>query len=342
MRTHRWLAPSDQPSAFYHCLSRVVDRQYILGDLEKDRFRALLAELAEFCQVRVLTFCIMSNHFHLLLEVPRPPDPLPSSEETLAALARLSGSQDVQAARRHLARLRESGGPEAESAWLARYHARRWNLSNFLKLLKQRFSAEYNRRMGRKGTLWEDRFRSVLVEGMGKSLVTVAAYIDLNPIRAKMVQDPKDYRWCGYGEACVNPRLAMAGIQRIVCTLLQGEKIEGEAAMAEYRRHLFLEGSEEREKIAEDGRPVRGAFSREAVLQVLEQGGRLPLKDYLRCQIRYFCDGVVFGSRGFVESMFRARQTKLGPRQKAMANPLKGLDEDWPFTSNALRSKVFG
>ena len=57
------------------------------------------------------------------------------------------------------------------------------------------------RRHGRKGTLWEDRFRSVLVEGAGLALATMAAYIDLNPVRAGMVEDPKDYRWSGYGAA---------------------------------------------------------------------------------------------------------------------------------------------
>jgi hypothetical protein len=45
-----------------------------------------------------------------------------------------------------------------------------------------------------------ERFKSVLVED-GEALRTMAAYIDLNPVRAGMVKDPKDYRWCGYGEA---------------------------------------------------------------------------------------------------------------------------------------------
>lgn len=43
--------------------------------------------------------------------------------------------------------------------------------------------------------MWEDRFRSVLVEGRGHALRTMAAYIDLNPVRAGLCEDPKDYRW---------------------------------------------------------------------------------------------------------------------------------------------------
>ncbi|MGE3312392.1 MAG: transposase, partial [Limisphaerales bacterium] len=73
---------------------------------------------------------------------------------------------------------------EGLAAYLATFHARMYDVSAFMKLVKQRFTQWYNRRVGRKGTLWEDRFRSVLVEGAGDALVTMAAYIDLNPVRA--------------------------------------------------------------------------------------------------------------------------------------------------------------
>jgi len=59
----------------------------------------------------------------------------------------------------------------------------------------------YDRRKGRKGTLWEERYKSLLVEGDEKALMTVAAYIDLNPYRAEMVDRVEDYRWCGYASA---------------------------------------------------------------------------------------------------------------------------------------------
>jgi hypothetical protein len=81
---------------------------------------------------------------------------------------------------------------------LARMH----DLSEFMKTVKQRFSIWYNRNHGnRRGTLWMERFKSVLVEGKGNPLQTMAAYIDLNPVRAGLVEDPKDYRFCGYAEA---------------------------------------------------------------------------------------------------------------------------------------------
>jgi hypothetical protein len=82
-----------------------------------------------------------------------------------------------------------------------------------MKELKQRFTQWYNRRMGRKGTLWEEHFKRVLVEGDEKALMTVAAYIDLNPVRAGMVERVEDYRWFGYGSAVAGNRWAREGLR---------------------------------------------------------------------------------------------------------------------------------
>ncbi|HRI16544.1 MAG TPA: transposase, partial [Verrucomicrobiota bacterium] len=73
MRLRRLKAPASFPVAFYHCLSRVVDRQFVFSELEREQFLKYLREYESFCGVRVLTFCILSNHFHLLLEVPAKP-----------------------------------------------------------------------------------------------------------------------------------------------------------------------------------------------------------------------------------------------------------------------------
>jgi putative transposase len=74
-------------------------------------------------------------------------------------------------------------------------------VSQFMKLFKQRVSIWFNRSKGTYGTLWADRFKSQLVQDGGDALRTVAAYIDLNGVRAGLAADPKDYRFCGYAEA---------------------------------------------------------------------------------------------------------------------------------------------
>ena len=344
MRTRRIKVPPDHPSAVYHCISRVVDKRPIFDTPEKEHFLALLRECEAFCRVRVLTFALMSNHFHVLVEVPRRPDPslLPSPDQIVQDLQALSGHQDPNAVAQRFQMYRQANDPDALARYLASFHARLYDLSAFMKLLKQRFSQWFNSRSGRKGTLWEERFRSVLVEGHGHALTTMAAYIDLNAVRAGLVRDPKDYRWCGYGEAVAGRRRAKLGVQALVTALQRGREESVSKSLEVYRMHLYLEGEEGREAIGEDGRPVRGTLSRQAAVAVLQAKGRLPVAEYLRCRVRYFCDGAVFGGREFVEGIFRAYRDRFGPRRKTGARRLRGLAERGLFALRDLQKGVFG
>ena len=56
--------------AIYHCVSRVVDRRFVFGASEREHFRMFMRMYENFLGCRVLSYCIMSNHFHILLEVP--------------------------------------------------------------------------------------------------------------------------------------------------------------------------------------------------------------------------------------------------------------------------------
>ncbi len=325
---------------YYHCWSRVVDRRFIFGDAERERFVELMREYERFCGVRVLTFCVMSNHFHMLVEVAKAPEIKPTAEEIRERLRELTGCQDAGAAWQELEGYRQANDQKAEAEWLERYYARMWDVSAFMKLVKQRFTQWYNRRSGRRGTLWEDRFKSVLVEGAGEALVTMAAYIDLNPVRAGMVADPKAYRWSGYGEAVAGKRLARNGLQRVVGAM-RGREETLTKAMELYRMRLFNQGHEENEAVLEDGRTSLGALAHEEVMRVLEQRGRLPVGDYVRCRVRYFCDGGVFGSRAFVDEIFRAYRDRFGPKRETGARRLRGVEAEL-YALRDLRANVFG
>jgi putative transposase len=326
--------------SFYHCVSRVVDGQFVFGALQQERFVELMREYEEFCQVKVLTYCVMSNHFHLLLEVGPPPEVKPSAEEILERLSRLTGHQDVGAARAQWESLRRNQDLEGQRRWTERYYARMWDVSAYMKLLKQRFTQWHNGQVGRRGTLWEERFKSVLVEGAGRALATMAGYIDLNPVRAGVVKDPKDYRWSGYGEAMGGRKRARQGLQRIA-TALMGNEPNLLKTMEVYRMHLYGEGSERKESIGRDGKLERGALSHEAVMRVLAEKGRVSMGEYLRCRVRYFCDGTVFGSREFVDGVFRDYRGHFSSRRKDGARRLKGLQEKI-FSARDLKVDVFG
>ncbi|WP_046021994.1 transposase [Magnetospira sp. QH-2] len=75
--------------------------------------------------------------------------------------------------------------------------ARETGISKLMQSLGRYYVRYINQTYRRSGTLWEGRYRSTLVDKEDYFL-TVSRYIELNPVRANMVQDPKDYPWSSY------------------------------------------------------------------------------------------------------------------------------------------------
>ncbi|MBL9159412.1 MAG: transposase [Verrucomicrobiales bacterium] len=319
--------------SYYHCLSRVVDRRFIFGDEEREFLVILMRKLEAFLGLRVVTYVVMSNHFHLLVEEPDREQLPPLDRDTL--LRRLGFLYDrftVEAVREELDRAAGTGNGAWEAQILARYERRMGDVSIFMKELKQRFTQWYNRRKGRKGTLWEERFKSVLVEGEEKALMTVAAYIDLNPVRAGMVERVEDYRWCGYASAVAGNRWAREGLGRILShsSRVSGDDWEKnwEATAPLYRLWLYDQG--EAPAVEDDEgvvRALRKGFSAEEVEAEQVRGGKLPLRQVIRLRVRYFTDGAVLGGAAFVEGVFARHRERFGLKRRTGARPME--EADW-------------
>ena len=56
--------------AVCRCMRRTVNGEFLFEDREKEILRKMLRQVADFCGVELLTYCIMSNHFHVLVRVP--------------------------------------------------------------------------------------------------------------------------------------------------------------------------------------------------------------------------------------------------------------------------------
>ena len=85
----RWIAPwkdSRTKPTIYHCLSRVVGRGFVLEVDEREHFRMLMRMCEKFTGCQVLSYCLLSNHFHVLLEVPPMPEGGITDEELLERL----------------------------------------------------------------------------------------------------------------------------------------------------------------------------------------------------------------------------------------------------------------
>lgn len=290
-----------------------------------------------------MTYCVMSNHFHVLVGVPKRPEVMPTNAELVKTVQATLG--DVEALR-----LEWSLGEEAKiksTTWEAeireRYLRRMWDISMFMKTLKQRFTQWFNKMHKRKGTIWEERFRSVLVQSAGEPLRAMAAYIDLNPIRAEMVDDPADYRWSGYGAAMGGDDRALDGLRELeqvedagVATEIVAERqkerrrtTKAQRAQATLEAHrALLYGRGEERGIGKDGRALKKGFTREQARKVVAKGGRLPASTYLRCRVRYFTDGAVVGSRGFVNEVFEKSRERFSAKRKTGARLMGGLAKD--------------
>ena len=132
MRRSRWLAPwkdSLVKPAIYHCVSRVVDRRFVFGDAEREQFRIYLRMYENFTGCRILSYCIMSNHFHILLEVPPMPKGGLSDEELLTRLRAIYSDGVVSLVEKELADARAKGIAEYADQIHQRYTYRMHDLS---------------------------------------------------------------------------------------------------------------------------------------------------------------------------------------------------------------------
>jgi len=129
------------PGAIYHIINRGSRRDRIFRRIkDRDEFLARLGSVSEKYGAIVHAYCLMDNHFHLLLETPK--------GQISSIMQRLQGGY---------------------ANW---------------------FKAKYKQI----GPLFQSRYKSVLVEDESY-LVTLSAYIHLNPVRAKLAKNAEDYRW---------------------------------------------------------------------------------------------------------------------------------------------------
>jgi len=139
MRTPRLLMPPEM-DGLYHVVSRVVGQRMIFGEEEKRRFRALLVAYGGFSGIEVVAWCLMDNHFHLLLHVPSKVDNDPSRLPEDEVLRRLRLIYKEPAVREIERVLGLHADAEGRRRYLEQFTRRMGDLPMFMRTLKQRFS----------------------------------------------------------------------------------------------------------------------------------------------------------------------------------------------------------
>ncbi|NCD31796.1 MAG: hypothetical protein EOL87_00095 [Spartobacteria bacterium] len=299
--------------AYYHCMTRVVGRQMLLGSSEKEHMRVLIRKVEGFTGVQVLTYALMTNHIHLLLKEPER-DTVVDEDVLVERMRSLYSEEEMEEVLLRWADWRAQGNRIAVEEDMMRYRRRMHDISEFMKTLKHRFSFWYNRRNDRKGTLWSERFKSVLVEG-GDALRTVAGYIEMNPVRAGLACDPSGYLFCGLGDAAAGSVKAREGIMELVVQ-----------KNTSFGTHVGKSWCVLSAAYFDDVLMYGGTCPAMHDASMKDGGGCLQIQEAeLLYRNRFFSDGQVIGSKSFVEEFFAENRDYFGSRRTSGGRRVKGI-----------------
>ncbi len=303
--------------AVYHITARVVQRRRLLADVHREVWVHALHRVAAFSGVKLITYCCLENHFHILVRI----DPAAKNCDDAELVRRFRALYGRAKAMwcgldaRGLEHALAHDPPDAAEPLRERLRARMGDVSEFMRTLRQRYTKWFNRTYDTAGTLWAERFGSVLVQDVPWLVAMVAAYVDLNAVRAGLAALPENYRWCGYAEALCGGNDEMRGTLARCCPGEGGER----EALARYRLLMLGKGAAARR----DGTGAR--VDREAWLEALRAGGELPPHQLLQLKLRFMTCGVALGSMEWLaEGEGAAALGKL--RKPPGVHPLEPLE----------------
>lgn len=303
-------------TAVYHVMSRTALDGFPLEAFEKDFLLDLIKRMAILFFTEVYGFALMGNHFHLLVKM------LPEHEFTDEAVKE---------------RLERHYGEKRALAWEGQMPFVRdklASLSEFMREIKVNFTRFYNKRHGRRGYFWGDRFKSVIVEE-GETLINCLAYIDLNPVRAGIVERPEDYRWnsLGYHIQASNKDgflstdfgpMKYASLSQ--CELhrasLKQFNMKSEAERVRlYRKYVYETGA-----IPAAGKPFTKTIPEKIVTREQKRNFEISRSDRFLYRTRYFTDSGIIGSREFVSGTYQQFKHLFQSKHEKKPNSVKGLD----------------
>lgn len=176
-----------------------------------------------------------------------------------------------------------------------------------MKEIKQGFPRCYNRRNNRKGFFWSERFKSVIVDN-GETLINCLAYIDLNPMRAGLVDKPEDYRWSsiGYHVQANNKDNFLSLDFGLAEFGVKGNR----ERLKYYRKFLYEKGH------------VKGLENEREKEKTFEISG----VDRFLHRTRYFTDSGVIGSKAFVDRIYKNFKDHFSSKHEKKPKIIHGLE----------------
>ncbi len=312
MRSARTLA---EHTGFYHVILKATGPQMLFKEAADKRvFLSILERSARFSGVEILSYALLDNHFHLLVKVPERAS-VPTNEFRLR-LEALYGSDRAQRLLDRWVRWEANGRCEEVALERDRLHKRMYDLSQFVKTLKEWHSRQYREAHGWEGTLWRGRYKSILVCESYLALRTLALYIAMNPVRAGIVKRGTDSPWTSYG------LFGKAGSFGDCCH---------QALLRELARLAAAEGTDSINRGFARAMARAEEVSREVVRAKIGRGESLSLEEMLVCRVHALGNGRALGDRQGIESV---------PIKRKHPTPL-ALCEVRLYTATRLRGTSF-
>ena len=277
-------------------MSRTALDGFPFGDTEREYLISLLNRLRKVYFTEILGFCCMGNHFHLLTRM------LPETDFTDKKIKKRY--EICYGKNRDFA---EGQIPFFREKWSS--------LSEFVKEIKLGFSRYYNRRHNRRGFFWGDRFKSVIVEN-GQTLINCLAYIDLNPVRAGIVEKPEDYRWnaIGYHVQTNNKD----GFLSLDFGLKEFNVLDADERLRLYRKFLYEKGSNTGEKGSQ--------ITEKTVEKEIKRNFKISQVDRFKYRTRYFSDSGIIGTKEFVTQNYQRFKHHFQSKNDKVPKLISGLD----------------
>jgi hypothetical protein len=289
----------NEETTVYHVMSRTALDGFPLGDIEKDFMIDLIKRFSGLYFVENLGVCIMGNHFHLLVKML--PEYKFNDEEIEKRFVEFYGDDRI-----------------FTDGLIPSLRAKLSSLSEFVREMKVGFARYYNKRHNRRGYFWGDRFKSVIVE-KGETLINCLAYIDLNPLRAGLVERPEEYRWnsLGYHVQTGNKDNFLSTDFGLKEFNVRSKK----ERVRRYRRYVYEAGAV--------NKPEKGkvkVINDKLLEKERNREFELSRSDRFRYRTRYFTDSGIIGSKEFVSTNYRRFKHLFYSKHEKRPKLIKGLE----------------
>ncbi len=190
------ICPASTP--YYHCIGRCVRRAFLCGEdtltgkdysHRKGWILARLALLAEVFTIELFAYAVMSNHYHLVVNINQNKALSLTHHEVISRWSRLFRVPAV--VERWQQGLAQEGETEVAEKLVTLWRQRLADVSWYMRCLNEYIAREANLEDGCKGRFWEGRFKSQAILD-DKGLLACMVYVDLNPLRACLVSAPEE------------------------------------------------------------------------------------------------------------------------------------------------------